>query len=139
MGLSTEKIKRIKVGLRKPRFSRPYHWTRSKLDAAWRKPKGIDNKLRHAFKGYPATVNVGYRSPRNVRGRHPSGLIPVHVSTASELDKIDGATHCVVISAKLGAQKFAALETLAVEKGVVVLNGKQSSKSIVDEDEKKNA
>jgi large subunit ribosomal protein L32e len=138
MDLNFDKLKKIKVSLRKPRFPRPYHWTRSKLNAAWRRPKGIDNKLRHAYKGYPATVKVGYRSPRSVRGRHPSGFIPVRVSNAAELNKLDSGINCAVISAKLGAQKFAELEALAIEKGLIVLNGKQSSKSVTGGVEKKD-
>lgn len=108
-----------------PEFPRPYHWVRVRLGDSWRRPKGIDNKLRHAYKGYPPTVNVGYRKPREVRGIHPSGLKPVLISNISELDSVDPATQCVIIAGSVGAQKFAAIEAAAIQKGIYVVNGKQ--------------
>lgn len=115
--------------MKPPEFPRPYYWTKARLGESWRRPKGIDNKYRHAFKGYPPTVNVGYRTPKKTRGLHPCGLIPVRVSSVSELDSIDPKTQCVIIASTVGAQKFAMIEAAAIQKGIYVVNGKQKEKA----------
>ena len=62
----------LKIRTKKPGFERQESWRYKRLKPNWRRPKGIDNKMRRKIKGWPATVNVGYRGPKVVRGLHPS-------------------------------------------------------------------
>ncbi len=110
-----------------PAFPRPYHWVRVKLGDSWRRPKGIDNKLRHAFKGYPATVNIGRRTPKSIRGIHPSGLLPVLVTNQKELVGLDPSVNCIILSSKLGSLRFSQIEAVATERGFLVVNAAQKT------------
>jgi len=89
---------------------------------SWRKPKGKDNKMRLQKKGYPPIVKVGYRNPSIIRGLHPSGLVPVVVSSAKELERLDPKKHVVYISSTVGLKKRLELERAAKEKGFKVAN-----------------
>lgn len=133
--MDSKQLRKIRSRFRKPSFPRPYHWTRSKLGTSWRRPKGIDNKLRHAFKGYPAVVKVGYRTPTAARGLHPSGKRPVLVQNQRELFALDPKTECGVISSKVGGQKRLSLESLAAERGILVVNEKHRTPTVPQEQE----
>jgi|YelNatPaOPRAMG01_1025707.scaffolds.fasta_scaffold25099_3 large subunit ribosomal protein L32e len=87
----------------KPAFRRQESWRYVRLGPSWRRPKGIDNKMRLSRKGWPKTVNVGYRSPRQIRGVHPSGLRPVLVSSLKEMKELgEKEGVIVVISGRVG-------------------------------------
>ena len=108
-----------------PEFIR-YHWWRYfRLERGykWRKPKGNDNKSRLQLKGYPPIVKVGYRTPKEVRNLHPSGLQPVIVHNVKELEKVDKNKHIVYIASSVGKKKRAEILKRAQELGVRVANG----------------
>jgi large subunit ribosomal protein L32e len=131
--MDSKQLRKIRSRFGKPDFPRPYHWTRSKLGISWRRPKGIDNKLRHSFKGYPVVVKVGYRTPVSVRGLHPSGKRQVLVQNQKELFALDPKTECAVISSKVGGQKRLSLESLAAERGITVVNEKHKTQMVSQE------
>ena len=108
-----------------PEFIR-YHWWRYfRLERGykWRKPKGNDNKSRLQLKGYPPIVKVGYRTPKEVRNLHPSGLQPVIVHNVKELEEVDKNKHIVYIASSVGKRKRAEILKRAQELGVRVANG----------------
>ena len=81
--------KRKEISARRPKFVRQESWRYKRLKKSWRKPKGIDNKMKEKRKGYPRMVNIGYRGPKAVRGLHPSGYQVVHVANIYELEEVD--------------------------------------------------
>ena len=75
---SSSKLRRS-IAEHRPEFVRPESWRYVRLHPEWRKPKGLDNKVRKSIKGWPRRVKVGYRGPAQVRGYHSSGHIEVLV------------------------------------------------------------
>lgn len=85
----------------------------------WRYPKGADFNFEKADGKKPRS---GYRTPKKIRGLHPSGLKEVLVSNLKELDQIKD-TNCVVrISGSVGLKKRAILVKKALEKKLKVVN-----------------
>ena len=109
---------------RRPRFTRQasYRYWRIGRDGSWRKPRGLQSKQRRHY-GYRSTiVSIGFRSPRLVRGRTPSGFRPILVETVTQISGIDPAQEAAVISRTVGTLKRLVLEEAARKRGVHVLN-----------------
>lgn len=117
-----ERLRRARSG--KPVFLRYLSWRFWKFERReyWRKPKGNDSKMRLQIKGYPPIVKSGYGTDSELRGLHPSGLEPVVVSSAKELEALDPARHIVYIAGTVGLRKRLELVKVAREKGFKVAN-----------------
>ncbi len=109
---------------RRPKFVRPESWRYKKLKVSWRRPKGIDHKVRLQVKGWPKKVKVGYRGPRLARGLHPSGLEDVLISSVKEMEGLDPQRAAVRIAASVGSRKRKLLVDLAGSRGLRVLNAR---------------
>merc|ERR1712038_1262636 len=57
-----------------------------KLTRNWRKPKGIDNRVRRKFKGMYLMPNIGYGSAKETRHMLPTGFRKVLVHNIKELE-----------------------------------------------------
>ena len=92
-----------------------------RVDAAWRKPRGIDNKLRIKRSGFGPLPRIGYRQPASIRGMHPSGKRESLVHNAAELAAA-GKQSAIRIGATVGAKKRKQLVEKAKQLGLKVLN-----------------
>ena len=121
-----QRLLRLKLSMKrkKPEFLRHLWWKFPKFinQYAWRKPKGLDNKMRLKLKGYPPIVSVGYRSPRAVRGLHPSGFKPVVVHNVKELESLDPSIHIVYIASNIGFRKRVQILEKAKSMGFRIAN-----------------
>ncbi len=117
-------MERLKLKRKKPEFLRWLWWKFAKFqnNLKWKRPRGKDNKMRLKLKGYPPLVSVSYSMPSDLRFLHPSGLAPVTVSSARDLEKLDPSKHIVYISSTVGLRKRIELVKLAKEKGFKVAN-----------------
>jgi len=110
------------VKARKPRFRRQESWRYKRLKESWRKPRGLDNKMRHKEKGWPKCVKIGYGGPKIARGLHPSGYEEVLIHTPDDVAEVDPETQAIRISHTVGTRKRIQISSLAREKGIHILN-----------------
>jgi large subunit ribosomal protein L32e len=102
---------------------RRQEWFRfAKLGEKWRKPRGSDSKMRLGVRGKPTIVSIGYRSPKNIRGVHPSGFVEVLVHAPRDLDGLDTSKQAVRIGSSVGGRKREQILAKAKELGIRVLN-----------------
>uniref|UniRef100_A0A6Q2Z3T6 60S ribosomal protein L32 n=1 Tax=Esox lucius TaxID=8010 RepID=A0A6Q2Z3T6_ESOLU len=57
-----------------------------KVKQNWRKPRGIDNRVRRRFKGQMLMPNIGYGSNNNTKHMLPSGFRKFLVHNIRELE-----------------------------------------------------
>jgi large subunit ribosomal protein L32e len=119
------KVRKVQKA-KKPSFRRADGHKYKRLDTNWRRPRGLQGKMRRGIKCKGAVVQAGYGSPAAVKGLHPSGFYDVLVNTVTDLDNINAATEAVRISAKVGGRKKAMMEAKASELGLKVLNPTRS-------------
>jgi large subunit ribosomal protein L32e len=113
---------RKKISQKRPYFRQFEEWRLVRIKDHWRKPKGIDNKMRQKRKGWPRTVNVGFRSPKAVRYLHPSGMDEVAVYNVGDLTIVDPETQVARIGGTVGRRKRRAILKEALELNIRVLN-----------------
>ena len=121
---------RKKMNKTRPSFRRVESWRYKRVKDPWRKARGIDSKTRKKKKSGVKSPGVGYRSPKKVRGLHPSGYIEARVTTIQELNNLNKNQHAIKISGKLGAKKRIALIDYCQKKGFKILNIGISQKEI---------
>jgi large subunit ribosomal protein L32e len=145
--MATEKIekkpslsqKALKVRARaknkKPKFVRAESWKYDRFSVSWRRPRGLDNKIRRKIKGWPAGVSVGYKGPKIARGLHPSGYREVLVYNAQDVSTIDPTTQAARIAHTVGKRKRALIIAEAKKLNVKILNVKVSAEPEAKEEE----
>ncbi|WP_406660850.1 50S ribosomal protein L32e [Methanolobus sp. ZRKC3] len=115
------KVRKVQKA-KKPNFKRADAHKYKRLDNNWRRPRGLQGKMRRGIKCKGPVVQAGYGSPTAVKGLHPSGYYDVLVNTVADLDNIDAATEAIRISATVGGRKKAIIEAKASELGIKVFN-----------------
>jgi large subunit ribosomal protein L32e len=110
----------VKAG--KPQFRTHESWRYKRLRESWRKPRGLDNKMRLKAKGWPRSVNIGYGGPKVARGLHPSGYSEVIVHTPDEAAEVNPETQVIRIAHAVGVRKRIQITSMAKQSGIRVLN-----------------
>jgi len=116
-------LRKLQHGKRKkPEFRRQESWRYKRVKENWRKPSGIDSKMRKKVKGWPPSPEAGYRSPKEIRGFHPSGYEEIRVQSVDDLDRINPETQAIRIAHTVGAKKRVEISARAEERRIHVLN-----------------
>jgi large subunit ribosomal protein L32e len=127
---------RARARNKKPKFLRAESWKYDRFSTAWRKPRGLDNKIRRKIKGWPPGPSMGYKGPKIARFLHPSGYREVIVYNEQDLSTIDPATQAARIGHTVGKRKRAQIIAKAKELNIKILNVKISA---VKEEEEEGA
>lgn len=122
--------KRKQIKRKKPDFAMQDAHKKSRLKQKWRKPRGIDSKMRLNLRGYNKCVEPGYGAPKLVKELDKSGLQPILICTEKELDKINKEKQGVIISSRTGKKKRIAIIKKANELSVKMLNIKNPEEYI---------
>ena len=122
--MDTERLLEIrrKIKARKPEFIRQDYHKKPGLKRKWRKAKGLHSKLRLNKRGKFKKVSKGYRSPRDVRGFHKTGLEEIRVNNIKQLDGLDHKKHGVIISSTAGKKNRVEILKKSKELNFKVLN-----------------
>ncbi len=107
---------------RKPIFIRQASKRKSRLSPKWRKPKGLQSKLRRKLRGHSKYPKTGYKNPKKMRNLSPEGLKIVYINNISSIDNIDPEKQAVIISAALGNKKKKIIVDKADKKKIKILN-----------------
>jgi large subunit ribosomal protein L32e len=120
---------------KKPAFVRPESWRYDKFSESWRRPRGLDNKMRRKIKGWPPTVSTGYKGPKAARGLHPSGYREILVHNANDVAQINPQTQAARIAHTVGMRKRAQIIAEAKKREVYILNFKLVAEAPEKEEE----
>lgn len=126
-------LRRLLKG-KKPKFRRQESWRYKRVSEVWRKPTGIDSKMRRKKKGWPKSAEVGYRGPRAARRLHPSGYAEVLIRTVDDVDQVEPETQAIRIAHTVGARKRIEIMARARESHVHILNPREIEKPLAEEE-----
>jgi len=97
-----------------------------RVAATWRKPKGIDNRVRRRFKSTLAMPSIGYGSNKKTRFLIPSGHKSFLVSNVRDIELLlmHNKTHAAEIAHNVSSRKRVEIVARAKQLGVKVTNAK---------------
>lgn len=126
MILITEKDRLLKLRAKKnnkrPKFLRAEFHRLKRIQTSWRRPRGIDSKMRKKLKGKRKRPSTGYRNPVLVKGLHPSGKEIVRVFNIYDLEDVDSTEQIIQIGSTVGSRKRTNIINLAEEKDIHIIN-----------------
>jgi large subunit ribosomal protein L32e len=128
---------RERIKGKKPDFRRQESWRYKRVEESWRRPRGIDSKMRKKKKGWPRSVEVGYRSPKKTRNLHPSGYVEALVYNVDDVEEVDSKTQVIRIAHTVGMRKRVEISARAEERGIRVLNPRETKEPEEVEEEPK--
>ena len=108
------------------RFKIQDYFRYKKLGTKWRRPHGLQSKLRVKKGGSGRKPAIGYRTAKKIRYKI-SGLVPVAVENLPALAKL-GKEHGIILPSSLGLKKMSLLEKKAKEMGIKILNRRKLKK-----------
>lgn len=115
-------------------FTRQNQHKHPRLKDTWRRPRGHHSKRRLHKKGQPPMPGIGHRSPKENRGKHPSGRVEHHVTNNTELEHAiehsEEEPVAIRLSSTLSTRKKKQFIEHAHEENVPVLNIPQTLKPV---------
>ncbi|XP_013791381.1 60S ribosomal protein L32-like [Limulus polyphemus] len=100
-------VKHRIVKKRLKKFTRHQSDRYVKIKPSWRKPKGIDNRVRRRFKGQYLMPNIGYGTAKKIKHILPNGFkkVLVHNSRDLEMLMMQNRRYCAEIAHGVSSRK----------------------------------
>merc|ERR1712179_470722 len=113
-----------KVVKRTKKFIRHQSDRYIKVKQNWRKPKGIDNRVRRRFKGQYKMPNIGYGTAKRDRHVCPSGFKKFLIHNVKELEVLlmQNRTYAGEIAHTVSSKKRKSLVERAQQLGINLTN-----------------
>ncbi|KAI5063930.1 hypothetical protein GOP47_0020600 [Adiantum capillus-veneris] len=101
----------------------------------YRRPKGIDSRVRRKFKGCILMPNIGYGSNKKTRHVLPNGFTKFLVHNSAELDLLmmHNRKFCVEIAHNVSTLKRKSIVERVAQLNIAVTNGSARLRSQEDE------
>lgn len=103
-------------------FKRQNSHKHKRVPSSWRRPRGTHSPQRLKQKHAAKLPGIGFRTPKDERGLHPSGYEEVLVHTPAEIEQLDPETQAARIGGSVGGRKREQIAEAAVEHDIHVLN-----------------
>ncbi|KAM7114216.1 large ribosomal subunit protein eL32-like [Molossus nigricans] len=112
------------VKKRTKKFIRPQSDRYVKIKRNWRKPRGIDNRVRRRFKGQILMPNIGYGSNKKTKRMLPSGFRKFLVHNVKELEVLlmCNKSYCAEIAHDVSSKNRKAIVERAAQLATRVTN-----------------
>lgn len=120
---------RIKIVKKKTNLFNRFESDRhTRMGRSWRKPRGIDCRVRRRYRGTMSTPKIGYGSNTRTRFLLPNYKKKFVVNNVQEIDLLltNNDKYCAEIGATVGAPKRIQIIKRADELGVKLTNRKSA-------------
>ncbi len=108
------------------RFRRQEKYAEKRVkNKTWRKPRGINSKMRMREGGKPNAVRIGYGSSSLRKGFHPSGFKEILINNEKQLAlviNLKAEKTAVRIGSTVGGKKRAVILKMADDAKIKILN-----------------
>ncbi|EPE04276.1 60s ribosomal protein l32 [Ophiostoma piceae UAMH 11346] len=107
-------------------FSRHQSDRFMRVGSSWRKPKGIDSRVRRRFRGQQVLPSIGFGSNKKTRHMTPSGHKAFLVSNVNDVELLlmHNRTYAAEIAHNVSSRKRVDIIARAKQLGVKVTNVK---------------
>eukprot|EP00997_Jenningsia_sp_PLL12_P009694 NODE_6707_length_493_cov_44.259009_g5919_i0.p1 GENE.NODE_6707_length_493_cov_44.259009_g5919_i0~~NODE_6707_length_493_cov_44.259009_g5919_i0.p1 ORF type:complete len:135 (-),score=31.68 NODE_6707_length_493_cov_44.259009_g5919_i0:63-467(-) len=97
----------------------------NRVAKSWRKPTGIDGRIRRKYRGLPRMPKIGRGSNKKTRHLLPNGLKKFVIENEKDLDVLlmNNRTYCAELAQGVSAKKRASIVEKAKAMNVAVTNG----------------
>ena len=113
-----------------------HHCDRYKrVKAAWRYPRGIDNRLRKQYSGMQQLPQIKFKKPSVIRNLLPNGMYEVIVQNLKDLNALISVNKrfCATIAHNVGARMRVQIVNQAQLYGITVTNAKARLMEAIEE------